>query len=474
MSGKCSFFNTLSRSLDEFIPQSAGTVKMYTCGPTVYDYAHIGNFRTYTFEDLLRRVLKYMGYRVIQVMNITDIDDKIIRASQKEGVRLEEFTKKYLEAFFEDIERLNIEKAEFYPKATGHIPEMVSIIRGLIDQGFAYKGEDGSHYFSIARFPGYGMLSRINKEELKVGVRVKLDEYEKETASDFALWKAWDRDDGEIFWDVELGRGRPGWHIECSAMSMKYLGEQFDIHTGGVDNIFPHHENEIAQSEAFTGKKFVNYWLHSEHLLVDNRKMSKSLGNFFTLRDLMERGHSPLSLRYLYISTHYRSKLNFTLQALAAAQNTIQGILDFLERLQHLPDSASSPVKVDMLIDKTRHEFEEKISEDLNTPLALASLFTLITEVNRHMDNNSIISSEGDKLLRFFFKVDEILGLNLQQSLQKADIAAEDRNLISEREEARRNRNFKRADEIRQILSAKGIVLQDTAAGTLWKKNQQM
>ena len=470
MSGACSFFNTLTRRNDEFVPLTPGTVKMYTCGPTVYDFAHIGNFRTYTFEDLLRRFLRYRGFEVIQVMNITDIDDKIIRASRQEGIPFRDFTQRYAEAFFNDIERLNIQKAEYYPRATDHVPEMITIIKGLVDKGIAYQGEDGSYYFSIAQFPHYGRLSHITIEDLKVGVRVKMDEYEKEKASDFALWKAWDADDGDVFWEVELGKGRPGWHIECSAMSMKYLGDSFDIHTGGVDNIFPHHENEIAQSEAYSGKKFVNYWLHSEHLLVDNKKMSKSLGNFYTLRDLVDRGFSPLSVRYLYISTHYRSKLNFTLQGLSAAQNTINGLMDFLARLKHLPESPTSAAPIDPLLKKALVEFEEKMADDLNTPQALSVLFTLVSEVNKHIDAGALSYSDGEKVAHFLFKADNILGLNLSSVLEHDDIDAGDKMLIHEREIARSQRNFKRSDEIRDILSKKGLYLKDTPAGTIWKK----
>lgn len=492
------FHNTLTRKVEEFVPLSPPEVKLYTCGPTVYDYAHIGNFRSYVFEDLLRRLLKYRGFKVTQVMNITDIDDKIIRASRKEGIPFREFTGRYSSAFFEDIRHLNVEAAEHYPRATDHIPEMTAIIESLLTKGIAYRGDDGSTYFSIGQFEGYGSLSRISREDLKVGVRVKLDEYEKETASDFALWKAWDEDDGDVFWDTPLGRGRPGWHIECSAMSMKYLGEQFDIHTGGVDNIFPHHENEIAQSEAASGVKFVNYWLHCEHLLVNHRKMSKSLGNFYTLRDLMKQGYSPLALRYLYISTHYRSKLNFTLEALGAAQNTVKGIVEFLDRLSFLPEVSSKAKDIDSAMEGCRKEFLEAISEDLDTPRALPALFDLIRQMNIHINNSALGLSDGMRIQELFFDLDRILGLDLEARVKKAiprgkisgpvgreaqpdlpstaatmepgGIADEDRALIAERELARKNRDFKRADEIRNILAQKGIGLLDTPSGTVWKK----
>jgi len=286
------FFNTITRKKEEFVSIEPGKVGMYTCGPTVYDYAHIGNFRTYMFEDLLRRYLEYKGYEVTQVMNITDVDDKTIAGSRAKKVSLSEYTKKYIDAFFDDLDTLNIERADFYPEATTHIKEMVELVKKLLDKGFAYRS-DGDIYFKLSSFKDYGKLSKMKLENLKIGARVGKDEYEKEEASDFALWKGWDEKDGDVFWETEIGKGRPGWHIECSAMSMKYLGEHFDIHTGGIDNMFPHHENEIAQSESATGKKFVNFWLHSLHLIVEGKKMSKSLGNIYTLRDILEKGYNP-------------------------------------------------------------------------------------------------------------------------------------------------------------------------------------
>ncbi|MDQ7824109.1 MAG: cysteine--tRNA ligase [Candidatus Eremiobacteraeota bacterium] len=464
------FYNTLTRTKEEFIPLIAGTAKIYTCGPTVYDYAHIGNFRAYCVEDLLRRILQYKGCKVTQVMNITDIDDKIIKACIREKTTLRDFTEEYVKAFFEDIEALNIERAERYPRATDHIPEMVAIISALTEKGVAYKGEDGSFYFSLSQFSDYGKLARLNFEELKVGVRIKHDEYDKERVSDFALWKSWDEKDGEIFWDTELGRGRPGWHIECTAMSMKYLGEQFDIHMGGVDNIFPHHENEIAQSEAYTGKKFVNYWIHCEHLLVDHRKMAKRLGNFYTLRDLVSRGFNPLALRYLYISNHYRSKLNFTLEALKGAQNTLEGLCDFLRRLSRVTSKAPFTAELEELIKSAARDFDEKMCDDMNMPLALSSLFTFISEINRMIDREAL-PPEGAALVRdFLLSLDAVLGLRLKDALEKKGLASDIDGLIAEREAARRARDFRRADEIRDMLKAQGVVLQDTPQGVVWKK----
>ncbi|MEM7825323.1 MAG: cysteine--tRNA ligase, partial [Candidatus Aenigmatarchaeota archaeon] len=331
-------YNTLTRKKEVFKPIRKNEVRMYTCGPTVYDFAHIGNFRTYVWQDILKRWLLYKGFRVIHVMNITDIDDKTIKGSRSQGISLKEFTEKYTEAFFKDSESLNLLPANFYPRATQHIKEIVELIKILIRKGYAYKSEDGSIYYNISKFKSYGKLSKLKIKELKAGARVKLDSYTKEEAYDFALWKAWDPEDGDVFFETDIGKGRPGWHIECSAMSMKYLGETFDIHTGGVDLIFPHHENEIAQSEAATGKKFVKYWLHAEHLIVEGRKMSKSLGNFYTLRDLIGKGYNPISIRYLLLSTHYKQQLNFTFESLESAKNTVESLFNFLLKLKEIKE----------------------------------------------------------------------------------------------------------------------------------------
>ena len=327
-------FNTLTRKKETFIPIDEGEVRMYTCGPTVYDYAHIGNFRAFLFEDLLKRWLEYRGFKVTHVMNITDVDDKTIRGSQKQQIPLRQYTEYYTKAFFEDVAVLSIEPADYYPRATEHIPEMVALINRLMEKGYAYKGEDSSIYYAINKFKNYGKLSKIKVRELKAGARVKVDEYAKEEAMDFALWKAWTKEDGDVFWETELGKGRSGWHIECSAMSMKYLGETFDIHCGGVDNMFPHHENEIAQSEAATGKKFVNYWLHNEHLLVEGKRMAKRYGNFYTLRDLLKMGYDPKAIRYLLLSTQYRQQFNFTFEGLDAAKGAIERLRNLMRRLQ--------------------------------------------------------------------------------------------------------------------------------------------
>lgn len=314
------FYNSLSRSLEDFQPQDVGCVGLYTCGPTVYNFAHIGNFRAYVFEDILRRSLEFEGYTVRQVMNLTDVDDKTIRGALAEKVALRDYTKRYKEAFFTDLKTLGIEPAEVYPAATDHIPEMIALITKLFEKGVAYQSEDGSVYFSVSKFANYGRLARLDRDGMRSGVRISNDEYEKDAVGDFAVWKAWDEKDGDVWWESPWGRGRPGWHIECSAMSMKYLGETFDLHTGGIDNLFPHHENEIAQAEAATGRPFVRTWLHCAHLRVNGEKMSKSAGNFFTLRDLMEKGYTGREVRYVLLGAHYRQPLNFTFDALAGAK----------------------------------------------------------------------------------------------------------------------------------------------------------
>ena len=366
---------------------------MYTCGPTIYDVAHIGNFRAYIFGDILRRYLEYKGYTVTYVMNITDVDDKTIAGSKKEGIGLAEFTKRYKEAFLEDIASLNIKPAGIYPEATGHIDDMVALVKELLEKEHAYENE-GSTYYRISSFPQYGKLSHMDMSGLKAGNRVVADEYEKEQLADFALWKSWDLEDGEVFWETEVGKGRPGWHIECSAMSMKYLGKHFDIHTGGVDLIFPHHENEIAQSEAATGEKYVNFWLHNEHLMVEGRKMAKSYGNYYTLRDLLEKGYNPIAIRYLLMATHHRQQLNFTFDGLEGAKNALQRLYDFVDNLKLIKGEKDNP-EIEEVLQKAKKEFEEALDDDLNTSEALGVTFTLVKEVNRLMDENAISRSDA-------------------------------------------------------------------------------
>ncbi|MEK6857161.1 MAG: cysteine--tRNA ligase, partial [Nanoarchaeota archaeon] len=354
-------YNTLKRKMQVFKP-SEDIVKIYTCGPTVYNYPHLGNYRAYLAADILKKYLKYKGYKVKHVTNITDVDDKTIRDSQKEGVSLKEFTDKYTKAFFEDLDTLRIEKADVYPRATETIPEMIKITKKLMQKKLAYKGEDGSIYYKVSKFKKYGKLANIDITKLQSGAsgRVKADEYTKENVQDFALWKAWDSGDGDVFWETELGKGRPGWHIECSAMSMKFLGEQFDIHTGGVDLIFPHHQNEIAQSEGITKKQFVKYWVHNEWVLVNGEKMSKSKGNFYTLRDILSKGYNSLAVRYSLISTHYRQQLNFTLEGLDASKNSLQRLQDFLRTLKDA-HAEKDNTKTDKLIERARKKFEKSM-----------------------------------------------------------------------------------------------------------------
>jgi len=462
------FFDSLRGEVVPFEPLVPGEVRLYTCGPTVYNYNHIGNYRAYVFEDLLKRFLVFMGYRVIHVMNITDVDDKIIRDAAARGVPIAEFVKVYEDAFFEGVTALRIAPADHYPRATEHIPDMVRIIQGLLDKGFAYR-KDGSIYFSIAKFPGYGKLSKIRREELRttsrIGARIEADEYEKESAQDFALWKA--PKPGEPFWETPLGPGRPGWHIECSAMSSKYLGETFDIHCGGVDNIFPHHENEIAQSEAFSGKPFVRTWLHCHHLIVDGEKMAKSKGNQYTLADLAGRGIAPAPLRFLLIGTHYRKVLNFTFEAVDQAKAAVQRILDFAYELDHgaFPDGGGAAVP--RLVAEADRKFRDGLSDDLNIAAGLTAVFELIRDANALIARNAIGRADAEVLraaLRSFDRVLAVLPEAKDEALPP-ELAA----LVDEREQARRSKNFRRADEIRAALLARGVVLEDTRDGVRWK-----
>ncbi|GMU92304.1 MAG: cysteine--tRNA ligase [Candidatus Hydrogenedentota bacterium] len=460
------FYNTLTRVKETFEPLEPPTVRMYTCGPTVYNFAHIGNLRTFLFEDLLRRHLKYRGYRVMHVMNLTDVEDKIIRACRETGESLKSLTGRYAQAFFEDLDTLGIERAEAYPAATDHIPEMVEMIKALRERGHTYE-VDGSIYFKLSTFPEYGKLSKFKIDELKAGAsgRVDSDEYETEDARDFALWKAYDEDDGDIFWETELGKGRPGWHIECSCMSMKYLGESFDIHCGGIDNMFPHHENEIAQSEAATGARpFVRYWLHSAHLFVDGRKMSKSLGNIYTLRDLTAMGHDPRAIRWALISTHYRQPSNFTMDALEAAGESLRRVRDFRMRLADvrgqgdgLGDAAA----------KCEAAFGEALDDDLNISGAIGVVFEFIRDVNRLIDRNALGTAGAQEALALLDRLDAVTGLF---GGERQDIPQNVLDLVKERQQARRAKDFKRGDEIRDQLAADGWIVEDTADGPRVKK----
>lgn len=438
---------------------------MYTCGPTVWNYAHIGNFRTFVFEDILRRYLKFKGYKVNQVMNITDIEDKIISGMKQFHMSREELVNFYENAFFEDLEKLGVEKAEHYPRATDHIPEMLTLIKTLLKKKYAYRSDDGSIYYDVSRFKRYGRLSGVKRAELKAGARVTHDHYDKREASDFALWKAWDEEDGVVFWQTELGKGRPGWHIECSAMSMKYLGPSFDIHTGGIDNKFPHHENEIAQSEAATGKRFVKYWLHSDFLNINGEKMSKSLGNMFTLRQLLDEGWDSRAVRMFLISGHYRDELNLNDESLAQAEANIEKIDQFVKRVKGANASPEGNEDVPF-VSIFLKDFERAMDDDLNVPVALAALFRFQRQVNTLIDRGSLSRKYADSVLEALKKVDGILGIF---SFQNQSLPPALANLIEEREAARARKDFKRADELRAELKKQGVTIQDTPSGPVWK-----
>jgi cysteinyl-tRNA synthetase len=461
------FYDTLRREIVPFEPLVPGEVRMYTCGPTVHDFAHIGNLRTFLFEDLLRRVLAARGYRVTQVMNLTDVDDKIIEKARARGETIGEYTERYTRAFFEDLDALRVQRAERYPRATEHIEAMVELVRRLQEGGHTYTTEDGSVYFRIATFPGYGKLSRIDLSGMQDGARVESDEYEKEDPKDFALWKA--AKEGEESWDTPLGRGRPGWHIECSAMSMEYLGETFDIHTGGVDNIFPHHEDEIAQSEAATGRPFARVWLHAEHLIVDSAKMAKSLGNFLTLRDLLDRGYFPRAIRYLLLSAHYRTQQNFTFEALEQAASSLARLTDFARRVEELPVGQAASPEVAARTQEARLAFDSALDDDLNTSRALAAVFDWVRDTNRALDEGRATAADRAVIEGFLRAFDAVYDVLRPDPAERA-LSAEVEALIAEREAARMARDWARADTIRDRLAEKGIVLEDTPHGVRWKR----
>jgi len=460
------FHDTYSGKKEEFKPLNKNKASMYTCGPTVYDYAHIGNLRAYLFEDLLRRTLKLCGYEVTQIMNITDVDDKTIREAVKAKISLDDYTQKFIDAFHDDLKELAIEKAEMYPRATRHIPDMIALIEQLIEKGYAYESE-GNVYYRVQKFPDYGKLSKKDLEENIAGARVDVDEYNKESLTDFALWKK-KKEADEPSWPSPYGEGRPGWHIECSVMSMKYLGETFDIHTGGEDNIFPHHENEIAQSEAVTGRKFVHFWLHCKFLLVDGHKMSKSLGNFYTLRDLINKGYEPLAVRYLLITHHYRHPVNFTFKGLEEAQYVLQRIKDFYFRIEEYSPKTEED-KVSVKIEEATENFKKCLMDDLNISGALGVFFDLMHDVNNAIMGETFSSKSKQLMVSFFETFNQVLGLNAL--FVKDEIPEEIVQLANERQEARKNKDFNRADEIRDGLSEKGFVVEDTKDGIRIKKS---
>ncbi len=460
------FYNTMTRKKEAFEPLVDDNVGMYTCGPTIYNYAHIGNFRAYMFEDVLRRYLEFRGYNVRHIMNLTDVEDKLIRTCRETGKSLTELTEYYSNAFFQDLDTLGIRRAEAYPAATDHIEEMVLLIKDLEAKGHTYR-VGGNIYFRLSTYPEYGRLSHMDLDQLESGRsgRVDTDEYESEDARDFALWKAWTEEDGAVYWETELGKGRPGWHIECSAMSMKYLGESFDIHCGGVDNIFPHHENEIAQSQCATGKVFVKYWLHCAHLVVEGKKMSKSLGNFFTLRDLLDKGIDALAIRYVLVATHYRQPNNFSFDALEAAGQALRRIQDFRLRLKELRGPGNDLLKV---CDACRTAFQNAMDDDLNTSGALAAVFDFIRDANKMMDALEVGEAGAANALALLDELDLALGIFSQKT--EENVPEEILALVQDRQDARRTKDFARADEIRDQLTASGWVLEDTPDGPRVKK----
>jgi len=474
-------YSTLTRKKEAFKPIRKKEARMYNCGPTCYSYAHIGNFRSFVFADLLRRYLEWKGFKVMQIMNITDVghmtvddslqergEDKIEKSARESGQSPKEIADFYTFAFFEDIGKLNLRKAYFYPRATDHIREMQGIISALLEKGMAYK-RNGNVYFEIKKFPAYGKLSGNRPGKLQAGKRVRVLS-EKKSPFDFALWK---KDPKHLMqWDSPWGRGFPGWHIECSAMGLKYLGDTIDIHTGGEDNIFPHHECEIAQSESFTGKRFANYWLHTRHLLVNGKKMSKSLGNFYTLRDLLEKGHGPREIRFLLLSAHYRTKLNFTEKGLKSAKKTLSALEGFVSSLKSARGRETK--KVSSLVKKAKKVFESAMDDDLNIPKALSGLFGFVREINALASRGRLGKKNAREVLDFVLGLDRVLGLNLADAEEKwippKDTSGEVKELILKREEFRKEKNWQEADKIRNLLKKKGILLEDTKQGPRWKK----
>ena len=466
------FYNTATRRLEPFQPLVPGEARLYTCGPTVYNFAHIGNFRAYVFEDILVRVLAYAGYKVTQVMNLTDVDDKTIKGCRAAGIPLKDYTKPYIDAFFEDIRTLNITPAAKYPAATDHIPEMQALIAKLFEKGLAYKSDDGSVYFNVAKFPSYGHPAHIDVSGMRGGARVSQDEYEKESVGDFALWKGYSPDDGAVVWDSPWGRGRPGWHIECSAMSMKYLGETFDLHTGGIDNLFPHHANETAQAEGATGKPFVNCWLHCAHLRLNGEKMSKSLGNFYTLRDLLAKGWTGREIRYVLVGGHYRQVLNFTFDALAQARTSLARVDAFVDRLQEAAgkkgtgskEKEISPISNPPIsyLESAKSAFEAAIADDLNLPEALAALFGLVRDGNAALDKAEDFNAAS--CLDLLRRMDSVFGFiffGRADASIPADVQAE----LDARAAARKAKNWAESDRIRDALRAAGWEVKDTPQG---------
>ena len=473
------FHNTLTDRTEPFVPLVKGEVRAYTCGPTVYDFAHIGNFRTFVFQDVLRRYLKSRGYRVIQVMNLTDVDDRIIQKSAAAGVSIRDYTDKYIQAYLDDRRALNLEFPEYIARATEHIDDMVELIQRLTANGFTYTSE-GSTYFRISKFPGYGKLSKIDVAGMQTGARVDMDRHDKDNVRDFALWKA--PKPGEHFWETPIGPGRPGWHIECSAMAMKYLGETMDIHSGGVDLTFPHHENEIAESEAATGKPFARYWLHAEHLLVDQEKMSKSMGNFATLRELFAHGHKPSSVRFLLASVPYRRQLNFTPESLQGAASSVERLRTFSARIRSGKFPEGTSPEMASRAAKAQEDFDRGLADDLNTAQALAAIFDLVRDVNTAMDRGEFRQGDAAPVLAALESFDAIFAVlhdDDGEKLRALGLApdspplsdAEIEALVAERQAARKRRDFAASDRLRDQLAERGVILEDSRdGGVRWKR----
>ena len=462
-------YNTLSRKIESFAPEDGKTVRLYTCGPTVYRPAHLGNFRTFLFEDLLRRVIALRGWKPFQVMNLTDVDDKIIKSASERGLSIGEVTAPITEIFHKDRAFLRIEDAELYPKATDHIPEMIGIVERLVEKKLAYLADDGSVYFAIDKFKGYGKLSRLDTREVKAGARVMQDDYSKENAQDFALWKAAKPEDEATgaAWDSPWGRGRPGWHLECSAMAMKYLGETLDIHGGGIDLIFPHHEDEIAQSEGATGKTFSRFWCHGEFLLTDGTKMAKRLGNVATVQDLRDEGVPAAAFRHFVFSTHYRKQLNLSGDALEASIEGVRRIGDFAARLA---EAKGATPELEKIADETEAEVLAALFDDLNAPIALGALFTFVRKANAELDRNGVDKRALERAREVFARINSVLDVVPEAVGPDPELTRWVEERLTARKAARTQRDFAAADQIRGEIEEKGVAIEDTPQGTKWKK----
>ncbi len=463
------FYNSFTKQVEDFVPLVENTVKIYTCGPTIYNYAHIGNFRAYVFDDVLVRYLRFKGFKVTHVMNLTDVDDKTIRCSVEKGQSLKEYTDFYARAFLDDMHTLNINKPDIMPRATGEIDAMVHLISLLLEKNHAYRNYRGDIYFRISSFENYGKMAGIEQDKLKENADKRLndsDEYDKDNVFDFALWKAWDEADGNVFWETEIGKGRPGWHIECSAMAAKYLGQPFDIHAGGVDLIFPHHTNEIAQSECAYDKKFCNYWLHNGFLLIDGKKMSKSLGNFFTLRDLLNKGYSADCIRYELVKAHYRQEVDFKESNMEPNAKSLKRLKDFALRLSQNGKSGKSGELGKKLANELKNNFIAAMDDDLNTPNALASIFEFMTKINK--EEEQLTSGDTEIILKTFIEIINVLGFNVH--VRKEALTGEALDLFNRRCEARKNKDWALADELKAKLADLDYAVKDTPEGSFWEK----